>query len=793
MAVVYRADDVRHGREVAIKVLPPDLAASLATERFLREIGTAAKLNHPHIVPLFDSGVADGLLYYVMPLVPGESLRARLDREKQLPTDDAIAIVRDIAEALAHAHRQGIVHRDIKPENILLNEGHALLADFGVARAVARAGNQALTGTGWAIGTPSYMSPEQAFGQADVDLRTDIYSLACTLYEMLTGEPPFAGTTLERALAERLSVQPALLDRKRPGLPRGLSTAISKALASKPFDRYDSATEFVAALENSGMARTRRWPRVAAAGAIVAAVAVAIWWVAANSPRPVRASPSAVRDPATVAVLDLDDASPDGRLRAIGAGISSELSQILRTSPELTVLAEEAVLAVSQTAAEPLAIARELNAGTLLLGTIAASSGELSVTLRLVDGNSSAVLDSVTRTSSQARLFALGAVLAEQVQQMLVARMGQQVPLASTTGFGSTGQIDAWILVQDGMFQMRQAVAPGDPLAMVRFGRADSLFARAEALDPRWIEPPRLRALTAYRRSRLSINEPGAADLWSRRGLEHITRALALDSLDAAAREVRGNLRYWRYLINLERGTEARLALITKAREDLETAVRRNPSQAGAWSTLSHLYYQREAGANTSKVSEAAARAYQINPFLPNARTLLMRVFFAAYDANRPGEAARWCAEGSRRFAAAREFLECQLLMLTMPSVPPDAGRSWRLFDSTLAASTAEEREYRRRFSQLMVAVVLARTGLRDSAAATIRRALLEVDTADRELASAAAFAYLSAGDTAKAVEQARRYLAGPPPLPVEVLRGWWHSGLADHPGVRGQTALQSR
>ncbi|MGD8279256.1 MAG: serine/threonine-protein kinase, partial [Gemmatimonadota bacterium] len=186
MAWVFLAADHKHGRQVAIKVLKPDLAAALGADRFLREIGIAARLRHPHILPLHDSGEADGLLYYTMPYVEGESLRDRLEREQQLPLEEALAIARDVADALSYAHGRGIVHRDIKPENILLDSGHAVVSDFGVARAVAAAGGRTLTETGLAIGTPLYMSPEQASGTQDPDPRSDQYSLGCVLYEMLT-------------------------------------------------------------------------------------------------------------------------------------------------------------------------------------------------------------------------------------------------------------------------------------------------------------------------------------------------------------------------------------------------------------------------------------------------------------------------------------------------------------------------------------------------------------------------------------------------------------------------------
>src|SRR5664279_2681861 len=193
MATVYLAHDLRHDREVAIKVLHPDLGAALGADRFLSEIKTTAKLQHPHILPLLDSGDADGLLYYVMPVVTGETLRTRLERERQLPIPEAVRIAREVASALDYAHRQGVIHRDIKPENILLHDGQALVADFGISLAVQQAGGQRMTQTGLSLGTPQYMAPEQAMGDRAVDARADIYALGAVTYEMLAGEPPFVG------------------------------------------------------------------------------------------------------------------------------------------------------------------------------------------------------------------------------------------------------------------------------------------------------------------------------------------------------------------------------------------------------------------------------------------------------------------------------------------------------------------------------------------------------------------------------------------------------------------------
>jgi len=251
MAVVYQATDLKHGRDVAIKVLLPELTASLGAERFLREIETAAKLNHPHILPLHDSGEADGFLFYVMPYVDGESLQVRLDREGALPIDESLQIAREVAGALAYAHRNDVVHRDVKPANVLLSEGHAVIADFGIARAISEAGGERITGTGMMMGSPIYMSPEQVSGEQEVDGRSDIYSLACMLYEMIAGKPPFEGASLQGILARRLVEEPPPLSEAREDTPPGVVEAVMRALATQRRDRYREATDFAAALAGS--------------------------------------------------------------------------------------------------------------------------------------------------------------------------------------------------------------------------------------------------------------------------------------------------------------------------------------------------------------------------------------------------------------------------------------------------------------------------------------------------------------------------------------------------------------
>jgi eukaryotic-like serine/threonine-protein kinase len=248
MAKVFLAEDLRHERMVALKTLRQELALILGSDRFLREIKLASRLDHPHILPIHDSGEAGGILYYTMPFVEGESLRTRLERESQLPLDETLRIGREVADALGYAHAHEVVHRDIKPENILLSAGHARVTDFGIARAIHAAGGNRLTATGLVLGTPAYMSPEQAAGE-DLDGRTDLYSLGCVLYEMVSGSPPFTGPTVQIVTARRLAGQITPLHVLRRSVPAWLEGTVARALKLNPCDRFETAERFEAALE----------------------------------------------------------------------------------------------------------------------------------------------------------------------------------------------------------------------------------------------------------------------------------------------------------------------------------------------------------------------------------------------------------------------------------------------------------------------------------------------------------------------------------------------------------------
>jgi eukaryotic-like serine/threonine-protein kinase len=427
MATVYLAEDLKHRRKVAIKVLKPELAAVLGGERFLREVETTAGLRHPHILPLYDSGEAEGFLFYVMPLVEGESLRDRLDRERQLPLEDALRITGEVADALDYAHERGIVHRDIKPENIMLEGGHAAVADFGIARAVRAGAGERLTSTGIAVGTPVYMSPEQAAGERDLDGRTDLYSLACTLYEMLAGQPPFTGPTAESVVHQHLTVEPRAITEIRPAVPAGLAAVLQRALAKNPADRFGRVSQFSDALRSSGSEprgappATRQPSRTALRMGLITTAVVA---VAAAAWLGGRALMPGVH-PATydrVAVLPLDNATGDSAQAFFADGMTRELIGVLGDAG-VRVLGYRAVESYRGTTLPMERIARDLRVNAIVTGAVLKAGDVVQVAAELTDPRSDESLWARTFSRPAPEVVTLQHEVALQIARGIRARL----------------------------------------------------------------------------------------------------------------------------------------------------------------------------------------------------------------------------------------------------------------------------------------------------------------------------------------------------------------------------------
>jgi len=492
MATVYLADEKKHGRKVAIKVLRPEITAALGTKRFLREIGIAAQLSHPHIVPLIDSGEAAGMLYYVQPHVPGGSLRERLleHRGVALPLKDALRIAQEIGAGLDFAHRKGFVHRDVKPENILFADGHAVLADFGVARAccdpdadTGRAGELA-TEVGLAVGTPEYMSPEQASGEQNLGSASDVYSLACVIYEMLAGEPPFGGGGARVVMAKHVTESPRPVRGFRPEVPRAVERALERALEKDPDQRFASAAEFVAALlasESSGGARTSASTR-------------------------------------SIAVLPFVNASPDAENEYLSDGITDELIDALAKIAGLRVSSRTSVFALKGKSLDVRAVGALLGVSVVLEGTVRKSGDRLRITAQLTSTEDGRLLWSQRYDRKLVDMFAIQDEIAGTIVSTLRATMfadlSEHVPRRYTENIHAYGLYlkgrFAWNKrTQEGVAEairfFEQAIAEDPDYAPAYAGLADSY-----SLDVDYRSIPVAEAYArakAYARKALELDE----------------------------------------------------------------------------------------------------------------------------------------------------------------------------------------------------------------------------------------------------------------------------------------------
>jgi serine/threonine-protein kinase len=394
MAVVYLARDLERDRDVALKVLRPELGPFAGAERFNREIRLAARLVHPNVLPLLDSGSVDGRLWYTMPFVDGESLRARLDREKQLPLDETLRLTNEVADALAHAHAQGILHRDIKPENILLAAGHALVADFGIARALGDAGER-LTSTGLTLGTPGYMSPEQSSGELALDARSDLYALASVTYEMLAGEPPFTGPSAQAVIGKRLSQPPPSVRVIRPNIPEHVDAALRRALAAAPADRFTTTTDFAQALTAAAPTATNRaempastraarqsWKVIVGGIAVIALTVLALRLMRDRQPS---AAATSVEGAIRLAVLPFRLIGPDTSDSYLAQGLTEEVTSALANLSGLRVIDPASVARYAPDTNAARTIGASLAVDAVIDGVLQKAGDSIRVRVRLID------------------------------------------------------------------------------------------------------------------------------------------------------------------------------------------------------------------------------------------------------------------------------------------------------------------------------------------------------------------------------------------------------------------------
>jgi serine/threonine-protein kinase len=620
MATVYLAEDIKHRRKVALKVLHPELAAVLGAERFLKEIQVTANLQHPHILALFDSGSADAFLYYVMPYVEGESLRSRLDREKMLPIEDAVRIATEVASALDYAHRHGVIHRDIKPENILIHEGEAMLADFGIALAVQEAGGDRLTQTGLSLGTPQYMSPEQATGERTIDARSDIYSLSAVTYEMLAGAPPVTGPSARSIIAKLLTEKPSSVRLVRDSVPPDLDAAILRALAKTPVDRFSTARDFSAAVnaslsapqlstaEASTVRPVSRRRVVALTAVVVAATAVATGVTMWSSRNAQRSSSAAIVQ--SVAVLPFVERNTGGN-EFLGDGIAETLIYALGKVPGLKVAAQTSSFTFKGKEVDLVTVGERLGVASVLTGSLQRSGNQLRILVRLESVADHRELWTERFDSEVKDVFALQ----DSIARAVVNRLQSSQESNPIVDVGTTN-IDAYqdylqgrVLwgqrgegIRKGLIFFERAVARDSSYALAWTGIADSY-----ALLSIYGEMPPNQAVPKAKVA--------------------VARALALDSTLAAAHATRGIL-FQTYDYDW-----------TSAERELHRAIELDPTNV-----IAHYWYANLLFNTLDRPADGVAharRAVELDPLSAHASNTLAEGLSRLGNEQAVGEARR--------------------------------------------------------------------------------------------------------------------------------------------------------
>jgi serine/threonine-protein kinase len=731
MATVYLAEDVRHRRRVALKVLLPDLAESLGADRFRREIAVVASLTHPHILPLYDSSAdtIDGPPFFVMPFVEGETLRERMTRER-LSLADAVRITIEVAEALDHAHRRGIVHRDVKPENILILEGHAVVTDFGIAHAVREAGGDRLTQTGILLGTPRYMSPEQVDGVRVIDGRSDIFSLGIVLYELLTGENPFVSASVTSTLSRIATVMPESPRIRRPDVSETLASIVLATLAKDPGERPVTGATLAAALratpEASGIARRApRRSRIAIVGAATVLVAAPLVFALFNR------RTAAPAELPSIAVLPFANESGDSADAYVGSGIAEELLNALADVPNIRVASRTSSFALRANTSVA-DIGQRLNVGSVLEGSVRRANGTIRVSARLIDTRRDAEVWSASMNGPAADVFEVQ----EQIARAIVAKL--RVRLAGTGAIVRRGtrNPDAYDLV----LRAKALRARGEDGLLP----AKELLERAIALDSTYAEAYADLTLVYERIGIFHQQEQlrGESGMTPREALRraHLAaeRAIQLDNTSADAHVALGTLAF-RYEWDWPR-----------AISELRQALTLNPTSVSAYSEFARI--ERSLGRFAhARLLLDSAHYYSAGAEPADGRLGYGRIAFFAGDfatairestdsdaTATPALRMTWLAQayvGAKQYAAAES-------LLVSPRAAPDPG------------------------SLLTLALVMARTGRRDGALAIISRARR---APVNDLPTTMAAVYVALGDTARALAEINRAVDIGDPLVVDL------------------------
>ena len=769
MATVYLAHDLKHGREVALKVVRSELAAALGTGRFLREIEIAARLRHPHIVPLYDSGRAavpdaaaigeraDGIVYYVMPYEAGQSLRERLRREGPLPVADVVAILRDVCQALGYAHEHGVIHRDIKPDNVLLSGGHALVADFGVARAASEASDATMTtGAGVMLGTPAYMSPEQVAADPKVDHRADIYAVGVLAYEMLAGFPPFRGESPQEVLAAQLTQTPESIATHRPDVPRTLALLVTRCLEKKPADRWQRADAIVQALDEVPLHRdgpdsasiaaprplqvrdssvgatrvtiARRLPWRRLAPAIVATLAVGGAILAVqHAGRDDRRGAEYSASPVVIGILPVKAASQSRDLDWLANGLQRQLPIELTPVLGLAVRPTETIEAALATnwSLDSIALVRKVDyfvRASLSEGGI----DSVLVTVELIEGGIRSVRVGSVRVplrGTTATVEGVGRRLAEDLRPMLGSRVRErEAENRSTDSLATDLRRRAW----QQRLLVRQRIVGRDIAGAERaLDSATLLLVKAQRRDPSWREPRLERASLGATRALLALQRSGAPD---RTVAGHFDSGIAIiDSLLQGARPdpvvlaARGRLRWQRAVFGRQDSTETQEATAA-ARRDLETALRLDTTLARAAADLSQILFESEA--RYEEAATLAERAYRLDSYMEESSQIINRLALSSLELGRDAVAADWCAEGQQRFPANPAHWGCSLDVMAWGAGRADPALAWAAHREAGRLTAPRNFSALASYAFAMAAVLARSPGIpADSARAVLARA----------------------------------------------------------------------
>jgi len=797
MGAVFRAEDLEQDRLVAIKVLNPDLSDPSKTARFLREIHLTKGLTHPNILPIHDSGIHDGLLYFTMPLMEGESLRDRVNREGPLPVPEALRILDDVAAALDFAHKKGILHRDIKPGNILLQGNRAIVLDFGVAKAMSEAAGDKLTTAGTSVGTPAYMSPEQAAGNPSIDLRTDVYSLGCVLFEMLSGESPFSGKTPRAVIAKQVSQPPPPLRVIRPSIPEAVEAVLRKSLEKVPADRYRTAGELVVDLRKaltgtpaSTSSGRRKWLGLVPAVLVLAYLSAK--WIGGGPSAP--APEGATWYPLTeVAARPFQDGTPNERYAWLGTALASDIIDALSEVEAISARPMAAVRAFPPERYPIDSLGARLGIGTLVDGRIDRIGDSVRVSVYLVSTRQGQQLGPVIRESAQlGNEGALRRNLIEEVVGELRQNLGEEVQLGSWQA--EAADPEAWSLLARAMARReaaREAVGEGDfSAALASLEEAQTLLNQSSLEDPDWARPEILLGRVLLDKVRTAdravvANAEGAPDTvtalgWIHNAVIHADRALSFGDVDPEALEIRGGAQLLEWKWTLPPRPDS---LLNNGRADLEQAVREDASRARAWLDLSTIHQYQGDFDDGRRATENAIMA---DAWLEESQSAVMRRMFDALRAGDTDLAEEDCKFGRDHYPGNPDFLQCRLVLLGWNGdTETDLEEAWTELDAIEAVSTsgllASSRwQYRR----VMVAATAARAGLPDSALAILNRARIPPFQTQEDPNWLFYEAYIQelVGNTETAISLLDGYLDEQPEYRTYTRDHPWFEALRTHP-----------